>query len=69
MRNKYEIIKDVGTAIALLEKTKCELQMTGINEHGDVRPSSTGDYSLEKIKRNCTTVRDLILDVRKGCEW
>lgn len=68
MRNKHGIVKDVDTAIALLEKTKLELLKADVSENGDIRTSYNGNASLEKIKRNCTTVRDLILDVRKGCE-
>ena len=67
--NKEEMINDIDLAMSMLIKTRHELEKVGTNEDGKVYTAYSGGYSLAKIKLNCTTVRDLLLGVRKGCEW
>lgn len=69
MRKKYEMIDDLDIAIKLLTKAKEEIGKSEVSKiNGNICTAYNAEYSLNKVKRNCTTARELILNVRKGCE-
>lgn len=69
MTNKEELLSDIDLAIGIMQKAKKEIQTANTSTDGTITHAYCGEYSLEKIRRNCTTARELILNVRKGCEW
>ncbi len=69
MTNKKELLSDIDLAIGIMQKAKAEMKKANTTSDGNITGTYGSEYSLEKIKRNCTTARELILNVRKGCEW
>ena len=66
---KEEILEKIELVELLLKQTKREVLKTENSSFdGWIKASYNGEYSLEKIKRNCITIRQELNDVRKGCE-
>lgn len=64
--NKEEMIKSIEIAQLLLEKTKKEVEECDTDDKGSLKYPL---YIGGRVKRNCTVIRQLMLEVRKGCEW
>ncbi len=67
-QNRNVMLNDLDVAMALIAHARDELGKAD-TDRGEVTPACCGQYSLAKVKRNCTTARELLLNVRKGCEY
>lgn len=65
--NREEMLESVKVIKFMLNETEKELLKSDSAQNGSINPNY--DCSLEKIKRNCTVLRELLLQLRKGCEW
>ena len=66
---KEEILEKIELVELLLKQTKQEILKTKNSSlDGMITGSSIGGYSLEKIKRNCITIRQELNDIRRGCQ-
>lgn len=68
-RRKNDMLRDLDLATALIARAREELLKVETASHGEVVSACAGQYSLAKVKRNCTTARELLLGVRKGCDY
>lgn len=66
---KEELLKNLQMSIDLLEKTKRGAESIETDKDGFIMFTHGSGFTLSKIKRNCTTARDLILEARKCCEY
>ena len=71
MKTKEEMLTDINLSIELLKKTKEELEKVenACYKKSTVDISLRREYSLNRIARNCITVRDLLNNIRKGCQF
>ena len=66
---KEEILEKIELVELLLKQTKQEVLKTKNSSlDGMITGAYYKEYSLEKIKRNCITIRQELNDVRKGCQ-
>lgn len=68
MGNKEEMLDSIIVMKYLLKEIDNELRKARTID-GRIFYSDNGEYSLEKVKPNCTTIRELLLELRKDCEW
>ena len=67
--NKEEMIEKIQLVEMLVKETKKEILKTKNSLFdGMITGACFREYSLEKIKRNCITIRQELNEIRKNCK-